>query len=201
MPSRKITRLLALTALAISFFLLGKGPLTTKKAPDSKQASHSSDDTPQVTRQPEAPLTIAETLRARTPSSKPNLDPRIARYTDGSADFIQAIKISGALHKSNSPHQDLAAVSQLLTHYRLFYQENPVGVENFEFTGSLTGNNPQKVNFIDPNSASLSSNNELVDRWGSPFIFHPLSATNMEIRSLGPDKTLWTEDDLTFGAK
>ena len=57
---------------------------------------------------------------------------------------------------------------------------------------------PKKVNFIDPESAALTSANELVDRWGSPFQFHPISGTEMEILSFGPDKTLWTEDDLTL---
>ena len=39
---------------------------------------------------------------------------------------------------------------------------------------------------------------ELCDRWGTPFFFHAESAARMEIRSAGPDRRLWTEDDVVF---
>ena len=35
-----------------------------------------------------------------------------------------------------------------------------------------------------------------VDPWGTPYFFHQLSSTEMEIRSAGPDKRLWTDDDV-----
>ena len=37
---------------------------------------------------------------------------------------------------------------------------------------------------------------ELVDRWGTPYFFHSVSAEKMEIVSAGPDKELWTDDDV-----
>jgi len=36
----------------------------------------------------------------------------------------------------------------------------------------------------------------LVDAWGTPFFFHQLSGHEMEIHSAGPDKIMWTADDL-----
>jgi hypothetical protein len=38
---------------------------------------------------------------------------------------------------------------------------------------------------------------QLVDRWGSPWHFHQLSADVMEVRSAGPDRRLFTTDDVT----
>jgi hypothetical protein len=35
-----------------------------------------------------------------------------------------------------------------------------------------------------------------VDRWDTPYFFHQMSASHMEVRSAGPDKMLWTSDDI-----
>ena len=37
---------------------------------------------------------------------------------------------------------------------------------------------------------------QLVDRWGTAYWFHPNSSYQMEIRSAGPDKNLFTADDV-----
>jgi len=37
-----------------------------------------------------------------------------------------------------------------------------------------------------------------VDRWGMPFWFHPNTAHQVEIRSAGPDRQLFTDDDLVI---
>ena len=45
---------------------------------------------------------------------------------------------------------------------------------------------------------AINRNGELCDRWGTPFFFHAESAAHMEIRSAGPDKKMWTDDDVAF---
>jgi hypothetical protein len=35
----------------------------------------------------------------------------------------------------------------------------------------------------------------MCDRWGTPYFFHQVSKTEMEIRSAGPDRRMWTGDD------
>jgi hypothetical protein len=37
---------------------------------------------------------------------------------------------------------------------------------------------------------------DLVDQWGTPYFFHQLSASEMEVHCAGPDKMMWTSDDL-----
>jgi len=75
---------------------------------------------------------------------------------------------------------------------------NPVG-NNSEITKALNGANPKQANFIKPEAGMhINGNGELVDSWGTPFFFHQLSATEMEIRSAGPDRTMWTSDDLVI---
>lgn len=73
---------------------------------------------------------------------------------------------------------------------------NPVG-NNSEITAALTGQNPKQINFISREAGLLvNAAGELVDPWGTPYFFHQLSGAVMEIHSAGPDRILWTSDDL-----
>ena len=73
---------------------------------------------------------------------------------------------------------------------------NPVGT-NPEITSQLTGNNPKSINFITAQAGMrINADGELVDAWGTPYFFHQLSGTETEIHSAGPDKIMWTADDL-----
>lgn len=73
---------------------------------------------------------------------------------------------------------------------------NPVGT-NQEITRALNGDNPKQVKFIQEElGLRINARGELVDYWGTPFFFHQLSGTDMEIRSAGPDRVMWTADDL-----
>lgn len=192
-PRKRLLFILALLIVTIVCYYVGKSAL---------EKQHQTQDEPQLDQQKSdsagSPTSRAGELRNRTPSPEKNLDTRVARYTDGSVDLVDAVALSQQLHQSRDPRNDLEVVAQLFVQYRLLFERNPVGTENFEFTAALTGDNTKKVNFIDPESPALAPTNELVDRWDNPFVFHPLSGKEIEIISLGPDQTLWTEDDLTL---
>jgi hypothetical protein len=79
--------------------------------------------------------------------------------------------------------------------YGLMFGGNPVGT-NPEITKQLSGDNPKQVNFLKADGNRVNSNGELVDAWGTPYFFHQISGTEMEIHSAGPDRILWTLDDL-----
>jgi hypothetical protein len=73
---------------------------------------------------------------------------------------------------------------------------NPVGT-NAEITRALTGNNPTHANFLNGIPGQrIDSSGELVDPWGTPYFFHQLSGRDMEVRSAGPDRIMWTGDDV-----
>jgi hypothetical protein len=75
---------------------------------------------------------------------------------------------------------------------------NPVGL-NSEITARLNGGNPKHVNFINAEAGMrINANGELIDPWGTPYFFHQLSGTDMEIHSAGPDRIMWTTDDLVL---
>ena len=80
--------------------------------------------------------------------------------------------------------------------YASMFGANPVGT-NPEITEALNGGNPKEAKLINEESGlRINGRSELVDYWGTPFFFHQLSGTEMEIRSAGPDKKMWTVDDL-----
>jgi len=74
---------------------------------------------------------------------------------------------------------------------------NPVG-ENAEIAAALTGANPLKLALIPPDHPAVNSRGELCDRWGTRFFFHQISARRMEIRSAGPDRRLYSDDDVVL---
>jgi len=72
---------------------------------------------------------------------------------------------------------------------------NPVGT-NAEITAALRGDNLKQLKLDLPAGSTVSPAGELCDPWGTPWFFHQLSRTKMEIRSAGRDKQLYTEDDV-----
>jgi hypothetical protein len=99
----------------------------------------------------------------------------------------------------NSPsrdvHEDLRLINGIFIAYRAAVRSgNPVG-ENSEITAVLRGRNKLGFAFIPVDCPAVNARGELCDRWGKPYFFHQISGDKMEIRSGGPDRRLWTEDD------
>jgi len=84
-----------------------------------------------------------------------------------------------------------------LRQYGLMFGGNPVGT-NPEITKALGGDNPKQVNFLGTDGNRVNEKGELCDAWGTPYFFHQLSAMQMEIRSAGPDRIFYTDDDLVI---
>jgi len=113
---------------------------------------------------------------------------------------VAEIKVAGApgtLEFTNfAPAQVLEIMSRAIRNYGDTFGGNPVGT-NPEIAQQLDGENPKHIHFLNPESGMrLNANGELVDAWGTPYFFHQLSAHQMEIHSAGPDKLMWTSDDM-----
>jgi hypothetical protein len=52
------------------------------------------------------------------------------------------------------------------------------------------------MQFLPAHHPVFNEQGQLVDRWGTPLFFHATARDRLDIRSAGPDKSLWTEDDL-----
>ena len=118
------------------------------------------------------------------------------------------ISSNGTTALAASPNPATLAVSTLppltvldnarvaMKNYGTRFGENPVGT-NPEITEALLGKNPKGVNFITAESGlRVNEQGEMVDAYGTPFFFHQLSGQEMEIRSAGQDRKMWTFDDL-----
>ena len=126
---------------------------------------------------------VTSGVRAPIESAKP------LPYIVGSAD---------APSTNISPQIVLENMRRAVINYGSTFSGNPVGT-NPEIAAALNGENPKQIKFIDPeNGLRINGKGELVDSWGTPFFFHQLSATDMEVRSAGPDKIMWTADDLVI---
>lgn len=110
--------------------------------------------------------------------------------------FIGDSELSDQLASKNQPpEKEMRAIHSLLHLYRRALGGNPTG-ENEEITRALTGRNPKHVAVLSENHPSISRQGELHDRWGTPYFFHALSGTRMEIRSAGADGKFYTDDDI-----
>jgi hypothetical protein len=87
-------------------------------------------------------------------------------------------------------------VRRAVRQYGDMFNGNPVGT-NPEITAALAGANPKQINFLNPDAGMhVNDRGEMIDPWGTPYFFHQVSGTEMEIHSAGPDKVMWTADDL-----
>jgi hypothetical protein len=83
-------------------------------------------------------------------------------------------------------------------HYASVCGANPIGT-NEEITRALRGDNPRKLNFLKEEDGNrVNEKGELIDPWGTPYFFHQLSGTLMEVHSAGPDRIMWTADDIVI---
>jgi hypothetical protein len=90
--------------------------------------------------------------------------------------------------------EDLSAVDSAIRNFQAVLGENPIG-SNAEITAALLGNNLKQIKLEVPAGSQVNGQGEMCDRWGTPYFFHQVSATEMEIRSAGPDRKMWTGDD------
>lgn len=104
------------------------------------------------------------------------------------------------LHSEDiDPRDDLEILQTLIGAYRRIDGANPSGGINSEIVAVLSGKNARNIAVISPDHPSLNASGELVDRWGNPYWFHPVSRTVMEVASAGPDGELFTDDDMHLG--
>ena len=96
---------------------------------------------------------------------------------------------------------DLAAAEpstllQILQFYRQEFGTFPTGEDNANIMYALMGNNPSGLPIFPTNHPRIAEDGSLRDAWGTPFFFHMISSQHIEVRSLGSDGVIFTEDDI-----
>jgi hypothetical protein len=157
-------------------------------------------------------LITAAVFRLRSPQPLPPLNPETttpALRSEGSetrelgsaALPIADVAAYAELHsRHTTAQQDVRIVETLLKNYQQSVQEkgpNPPLAVNEEITRALTGRNSLELAFISSMHPAINARGLLCDRWGTPYHFHPVAQDRIDVRSAGPDETLFTADDVT----
>ncbi len=145
------------------------------------------------------PTASAPAARAPT-SAAPKIENRKSEIEIPAASAAAGSPIADDLNApGGSLRRDLEILNELFGAFQTNFPRlgNPVG-ENVEITAALAGANPAQFVFISPRHRAINARGELCDRWGTPFRFHQISGTHMEIRSAGPDRKFATADDAQF---
>ncbi|MES2598207.1 MAG: hypothetical protein V4662_22930 [Verrucomicrobiota bacterium] len=125
----------------------------------------------------------APVLSAPKPDPR-TIDPEIQKLADR------------LVEQTQTPLNDLETVGEFVDLYRKSFSHLSVG-SNEDFTAIITGQNPKKGVLFPPDSPMIIKG-QLVDRWGTPYWLHPSSGSSLEVRSAGPDKNLFSSDDVVI---
>lgn len=138
--------------------------------------------------------TSSGTLRLPSPPARfspPPAEPAVASAGEERSTLADDLNAP-----TGTVERDLRIVAGLIEGFRSNFLRdgNPTG-SNSEITGALAGRNRLALVLLPPDHPAINPKGELCDRWGTPFFFHAESANRMEVRSAGPDRKLWTDDD------
>ena len=97
--------------------------------------------------------------------------------------------LAGYADPSTPPLEDLKKIHRVVTGYFSVIED---------LAAALRGENPNREVFIKPDHPVFSAAGLLIDRWDSPVIVHPEAWKQLELRSAGPDRIPYNEDDLVL---
>lgn len=103
---------------------------------------------------------------------------------------------------ARSPERDLAAMALVMENFLLLNKAaaaRPLSA-NEEWAAALRGLDGRSERFLQDGDPVLNQRGQLVDRWGAPLFFHAVGGGRWDVRSAGPDRTMWTADDLQRNA-
>lgn len=97
-----------------------------------------------------------------------------------------------------TPEADVRVVRELIGQYLSAMQGKPgrpIG-DNADLTRALAGNNRLKLVVVPPGHPAIGASGRMLDRWGTPYHVHPEGGGHFGVRSAGPDRKLFTTDDV-----
>ena len=196
-----------LVAFVVICLAAGTALFLSQRQPTSTQTASQPVGAPLSTLQAARPVaasssgsSITANSTAAEPSVLPQSTPGIAASTAVSAkpklSHSELGELGAAAPTSLPAGTVLENMRSAIRDFGSMFGGHPVGT-NEEITRALNGENPKQAKFLRSEAGMrLNEKGELIDPWGTPFFFHQLSGTQMEIRSAGPDRKMWTADDL-----
>ena len=131
---------------------------------------------------PQSPSTVSQT-------------PPVPRKTTAAESLLD-----GYADPATPPIEDLRKIHRVAIGYFSVIKDAsrfPIG-GNEDFAAALRGENPNREIFVRPANPVFSANGQIIDRWGSPLVVHPVAWQQLELRSAGPDRIPHTADDLVL---
>ena len=125
--------------------------------------------------------------------------PRILSVDPGDP-VLSDTMLAGYAGDDTSGAEDLKMMGRFLDSVFLLVKQRDTAdySTNEDLVIFLHGNNSHHSSFLAKNGPAINDKGQLIDRWGSPLILHPVSQKLLELRSAGPDKKPYTEDDLLW---
>lgn len=116
-----------------------------------------------------------------------------------SPDTAPGDRLLGGYGKPDQPPgNDVVAMARAISGFLVIEKQaaaRPLSA-NEEWSAALRGLRPGTGRWFSDGPPVFDAGHRLVDRWGTPLIFHALGGRQWEIRSAGPDRIPWNEDDL-----
>jgi len=107
--------------------------------------------------------------------------------------------LADALGSANvAPAAEPRLVYDLFRFYLREFGSFPAGENNAQWINALRGSNPGRLPILPYDHPRLAPDGSLLDAWSEPFFIHQISQSQIQIRSAGPDRALFTTDDITF---
>lgn len=116
----------------------------------------------------------------------------------GNYELLGVTILRGYADTNRPPENDLTLMSRLMENSLLLLKSaanRPLSA-NEDWADLLRGKNGAREEFLPAQHVALNDKGQLIDRWTTPLFFHALGGGRYEIRSAGPDKTMWTADDI-----
>jgi hypothetical protein len=110
--------------------------------------------------------------------------------------------LSGYADTNRPPENDLTLMSHLMENFTLLLKSaanRPLSA-NEDWAAALRGQNAAHERFLPDQHIAFNESGQIVDRWGTPLFFHSLGGGRYQLHSAGPDKELWTKDDIQRNA-
>lgn len=149
-----------------------------------------------VTRAPAPPASVTlEPETVATPPTPPDFPPGVAVAMPAPELPPDLPPPKPRVVISPEALKEMDDVQFMLRDFRTRLGGNPEGT-NAEIMKAVMGANRVQARLGPPEGQRINDEGELLDRWGTPYFFHQLSMNEMEIRSSGPDRTIYTTDDI-----
>jgi len=190
---KKLLAILGLVAVIAGLLLLlrSKSPPINPSTSSNENVSGTVSNVPTLqTKTQSVPPVAAPGVSPQLVNAQTDLASRAASPNPTPAESANTNETAALL-----PLTVLDKARVMIHNYHAAFGENPVGT-NPEIAAALAGKNLKQINFLAESGLRLNGKGEIIDGYGTAFFFHQLSAREMEIRSAGSDKIMWTSDDL-----